>query len=234
MEEWNSGIYGNGKAEDAYKEATGFWSESAGQMTRKQTDDKKYRSILVFGTQESNCYAGPLFVTGIEDDTEDRVIVALDFKKTFRKENIDFAEVEYWVYYKNLAQDIDHQIANSPIYCDPREAHKYGSGMWSGPVGEMVRKEITAGYANECLGIAFEFFPPENANSSNIFKVNNTQQELWKMMEKLYPIPRTLMGDEFEKSLGIIEKKIPMVPLLSGILISPVSYTHLRAHETDS
>ena len=172
MEEWNSGIYGNGKAEDAYKEATGFWSESAGQMARKQTDDKKYRSILVFGTQESNCYAGPLFVTGIEDDTEDRVIVALDFKKTFRKENIDFAEVEYWVYYKNLEQDIDHQIANSPIYCDPREAHKYGSGMWSGPVGEMIRKEITAGYANECLGIAFEFFPPENANSSNIFKVN--------------------------------------------------------------
>jgi len=45
MEEWNSGIYGNGKAEDAYKEATGFWSESAGQMARKQTDDKKYRSI---------------------------------------------------------------------------------------------------------------------------------------------------------------------------------------------
>ncbi len=133
------------------------------------------RTVMLFGTQKSDCYTGPMFVT--EDDG---IIVALDFKNVFTdkyKPGINFIRFEYWVYYdpahfQNLEQDIDHQIANSPIYCDPREAHKYGAGMWSGPVGEMVRKKITAGYANECLGIAFEFFPPENANSSNIFKVN--------------------------------------------------------------
>ncbi len=132
------------------------------------------RTVMLFGTQKSDCYTGPMFVT--EDDG---IIVALDFKNVFTdkyKPGINFIQFEYWVYYdpahfQNLAQDIDHQIANSPIYCDPRYAHTHGSGHWSGSAGQMASKQITAGYANECLGISFEFFPPENANSTNIFNV---------------------------------------------------------------
>ena len=138
--------------------------------------DSNYRSVIKLGTQNSKCYSGPMFVTDGEG-----VIVALDFKNVFtdtRTSEGNFIEFEYWVYYdpdrfQNLEQDIDHQIANSPIYCNPKNAHKHSSAHWSGSISDMIKKEVTGGYSNECLGIAFEFFPPENAKTVNVLDILN-------------------------------------------------------------
>jgi len=46
---------------------------------------------------------------------------------------------------------------------------------------------------------------------SHIYDVENSVgQDIWSLLEELYPIPRTIMGKDFDKSLSIIEKKIPI------------------------
>jgi len=39
---------------------------------------------------------------------------------------------------------------------------------------------------------------------------NNLKDDMWSLLEELYPIPRTIIGEDYEKSLRIIENLIPI------------------------
>ncbi len=46
---------------------------------------------------------------------------------------------------------------------------------------------------------------------SKIFTIDsNFKNEMWDLLKKLYPIPRTILGEEYEESLKIIQKIIPI------------------------
>lgn len=39
---------------------------------------------------------------------------------------------------------------------------------------------------------------------------DNLKEEMWSLLEELYPLPRTIIGQDYEKSLSIIENLIPI------------------------
>jgi hypothetical protein len=160
---WYQKYYeGNENRNVSYFNQIDGFAFSDGNGPSQYTEYKQdYRSIIKFGTHNSECYSGIIYFTNFNEKdraNNESLIIAIDLKNINKNNEL---EIEYWVFYdpdifSDVNQSIDEQIKNSPVYCDSERAK--GATQWTGTINS---GRVFADVYNSCLGLSFQFQPGE-------------------------------------------------------------------------